>query len=109
MGRKSRAKGKAGELEVAALLRAHGFDGKRGAQFKGGIDSPDVAGLPGHHIEVKRVEDFRPYDALEQAERDAGGVCVPVVLHRRNGRKWLAVLDASHFLTMVKGLPIAVV
>lgn len=102
MGSMSRRKGKSGELEVAALLREHGFEGKRGAQFKGGIDSPDVAGLPGHHIEVKRVEAFNLYDALDQAIRDSGGQATPVVFHRKNGRGWVAVIDAAAFLRMVK-------
>ena len=53
----SKLKGGRGEREFAALCRDEGYeDTKRGQQFQGGADSPDVKGLPGIHIEVKRVE-----------------------------------------------------
>ena len=59
MGKTSRDKGKRGEREVASLLRSYGYDTHRGQQYHGGKDSPDVVGLPGIHIEVKRTEAFR--------------------------------------------------
>lgn len=98
MGMKSRNKGKVGEREVAALLASHGYDARRGVQYHGGPDSPDVVGLPGAHVEVKRTESLRLYDALKQAEGDARGVEFPVVFHRKNNRKWVCVLDAEDFL-----------
>jgi len=101
MSRMSRNKGKVGEREVAALLRAHGFDGARGVQYQGGRDSADVVGLPGFHIEVKRAETFSPYKALEQAVADSGGAATPVVFHRSNARQWIAVMDAGEFLKLV--------
>ena len=52
----SKQKGGRGEREFAAFCREQGYDAKRGQQFQGGADSPDVKGLPGIHIEVKRVE-----------------------------------------------------
>lgn len=101
MGKMSRDKGKVGEREVAALLRAHGFDGKRGVQYQGGHDSADVVGLPGFNIEVKRTETFNLYGAYEQAQSDAAGTATPVVFHRRNGKEWMAVLKADDFLALV--------
>lgn len=54
----SKRKGKVGEREFAALLREHGFDARRGVQFSGGADSPDVVSdaLAWLHIEVKRTQ-----------------------------------------------------
>lgn len=98
MGKASRDKGKRGERDLASFLREHGYDAKRGVQYHGGPDSPDVVGLPGAHIEVKRTETFQLYKSLEQAEADASGIEFPVVFHRRNGKKWVAVLDAEDFL-----------
>ena len=52
----SRAKGCRGEREVAALLRANGFpSARRGQQFRGTADSPDVVcdELPNLFMEVK--------------------------------------------------------
>lgn len=103
MGKLSRDKGKRGEREVAKLLRDHGFDGaQRGRQYQGGDDSPDVRGLPGFHVEVKRVEKFALYDALEQAEAEGAEDDIPVVFHRRSGKPWVVVLYAEDFLELVK-------
>lgn len=98
MGKMSRDKGKRGEAEVVNLLKAYGFDARRGCQYKGGPDSPDVIGLPNVHIEVKRTERFDLYGALEQAQRDAGEKETPVVFHRRNGKPWIVVMEATDYL-----------
>ena len=52
----SRNKGKIGELELAKLFRDHGFKSRRGQQYCGTSGEADVTGLPGLHIECKRVE-----------------------------------------------------
>ena len=90
----SKRKGKNGELEAAKEIgRLFGTMARRGQQFSGSPDSPDiVTGLSGIHFEVKRVEAFRLYDALSQASGDASEDDIPVVLHRKNGEKWVAVL-----------------
>lgn len=98
------AKGKAGEREAAELLRAYGFEARRGQQFSGGGDSPDVVhNIPGIHVEVKRTETLSIYKAMEQAETDASGK-MPMVLHRRNGKPWLAVFRAQEILMLLKQL-----
>lgn len=100
MGKASRNKGKRGELECAALMRAHGFDAKRGVQYHGGPDSPDVTGIPGVHVEVKRTESLNLYGALEQSKADAAEGEIPVVMHRRNRREWVAIMRGDDFLDM---------
>ena len=101
----SRAKGKAGELELAKVLREHGFDeARRGVQYSGGGDSPDIVGLPGFHVECKRVESGNLYTWLDQAVRDSDGTGrVPVVAHRKSRRAWVAVLLLDDFLRLVNG------
>ena len=96
----SRRKGKVGELEWAKFLRDHGYEARRGQQYKGGGDSPDVTGLPGIHQEVKRVEQFSLYSAMDQSKRDAADAEVPIVVHRRNRKPWVVVMDAEDFLKM---------
>jgi len=93
MGKKSRDKGKRGELELAAeLRRVFGIEARRGVQYHGGPDSPDVVtDLPGIHCEVKRTERLSLYPAMKQAATDAGADKVPVVFHRQNREEWLAV------------------
>lgn len=93
MGAKSRRKGCRGELEAATeLRRLFHVEAHRGRQFCGSADSPDVrVSIPGVHVEVKRVEALRLYQALEQAIADAGDK-VPIVLHRANNKPWLAII-----------------
>lgn len=106
MGRMSRNKGKAGEREFAALCRAEGYEAQRTAQNRGKTgDAGDVEGLPGIHVEVKRVEAFALWDALAQSKRDAaadkrGGL--PIVAHRRNNCPWVIVMDARDWFTLYR-------
>jgi Holliday junction resolvase len=97
----SRAKGKNGELELSAFLRERGFEARRGQQFKGGGDSPDVIGLPGFHLECKRVEAGNPYVWMEQAIREAAKDKTPLVCHRRNRRDWLAILRLEDLIAIL--------
>lgn len=97
----SRTKGKQGELELAAKLREHGFDCRRGQQFRGGGDSPDVVGLPGIHIECKRVEHLNVETAMKQSRRDADGTGdIPVVMHRKNYEPWKVTMDLDEFMNL---------
>jgi Holliday junction resolvase len=102
MGMISKRKGRTGEREVAQLLRDHGIPARRGVQYQGGPDSPDVIGLEGFHIEVKRTERFSLYAALEQAMAERRDGDVPAVFHRANQRGWVVVLNAADFLALAK-------
>ena len=105
MSKMQRNKGKEGEREVARILREHGFDdARRGQQFQGSPGSPDVVGLPGFHIEVKRTEQCRLYDYMAQACLEAGDGEVPVVFHRQSRKPWVAILPMEDFLEMAKEL-----
>lgn len=100
----SKKKGSRGELELVHFLRECGFDARRGQQFKGTPDSPDVVSdklsRVGLHIECKRVEAGNLYNWLDQAKADAGEK-TPVVMHRRNNRDWVAILDLDSFLRFI--------
>lgn len=101
-GKRSLEKGKSGEREVAELLRNHGFKARRGQQFAGGSGSPDVVhSIPGVHIEVKRVEQFNLWAALDQAIADKPASHIPVVFHRKNKKPWVVVLNADDFLDFI--------
>lgn len=102
MGKASRDKGKRGERELASKLREHGYDARRGVQYHGGPDSPDVIGLEGVHIEVKRVERLSLYDALSQAKADAGPGEMPVVMHRRNNCEWVVIQPLEDWINLYK-------
>ena len=99
------AKGKAGEREFAKLLRDLGVEARRGQQYSGGGDSPDVvSSLPGVHWGVKRVEALRLWDSLAQARDDAPTGSIPVVAHRANRRDWVAILPAADLVRLLLAL-----
>lgn len=102
MGKASREKGKRGERELASYLRDQGYDARRGVQFCGINGNADVVGLSGVHIECKRVETLRIYDAVEQARRDAQGADIPAVFHRRNNHEWLVIMTADDFIKLYR-------
>lgn len=103
MGAMSRRKGASAERELAAELRRLGFDGaRRGRQYSGTPESPDVFAVPGWLIESKRTEKFSVYAALDQAVADAGVTNVPVVAHRRNGKPWVLIIKLDDFESAAK-------
>ena len=99
----SRQKGARGEREAAAAwATVMGCRARRGQQFSGGTDSPDVVSDYGNiHLEVKRVERGNPYWWVEQAERDCGGK-IPLVLHRKDRRDWLVVMRLADVPRLAK-------
>jgi hypothetical protein len=111
----SREKGKRGERQWRDELRANGYDARRGQQFSGSPDSPDVIydSLPWAHFEVKAVERLNVEAAMNQARRDArqAGPAptalragrIPIVAHRRNHSRWLVTMDAESFFRLLRG------
>lgn len=102
MGKYSRDKGARGERELANILKSYGYEARRGQQFCGLNGDADVVGLPGVHIEVKRTERFKLYDAMEQSERDAKDDEIPVVITRKNGQQWVVCIKLDDFIEMYK-------
>lgn len=96
----SRNKGTQGEREIANILKERGYKARRGQQYCGSNGDADVIGIPGLHIEVKRTEKCYPYKYLEQATNDAKDNEIPVVFHRQNRQKWIAILDMEDFLDL---------
>jgi len=84
-------------------LREAGFTARRGQQFAGGTDSPDVIceELSNLHMEVKFVEALNLQKACEQAERDAGNKAW-IVAHKRNRTHWKVTMDAGTFFQLLR-------
>lgn len=99
----SREKGKRGERQWRDELRANGYAARRGQQFSGSPDSPDVIcdALPWAHFEVKLAERLDIYAAMDQARRDCGGRAA-FVAHRRNYWPWLVSMEAERFYRFLK-------
>lgn len=98
----SREKGAAGERELAGILKKYGYDCCRGQQYCGINGDADVIGIPGLHIECKRVEKLNIDDALEQSIRDAKDGELPVVMHRKNRKPWKVTLELDEFMKLLK-------
>ena len=99
----SSRKGADGERELAVILEAEGFRMERGGTESYGT-APDLSGLPGIHIEVKRVEKLNIFEAMAQAIRDAARFRdgYPAVFHRRNRKPWLVTMLLSDWLRMYR-------
>ena len=99
----SSRKGADGERELQRILEAEGYQLERGGTKSYGT-APDLSGLPGIHIEVKRVEKLNIFEAMAQAERDSKRFRdgFPAVFHRRNRKPWLVTMLLSDWLRMYK-------
>lgn len=102
MSRKSKSKGKRGELELVHELQNLGFANVyRSQQYRGSSDSADLIGIPGIHIECKRTESLSLYQALEQATKDSGNSGnLPAVFHRRNKKNWVVIMELKDWVSL---------
>ena len=103
MSGRSTRKGAGGERELAALLRQEGYEIERGGTMSYGV-LPDLYGLPGVHIEVKRVERLNVLEAMQQSIRDSERFKdgMPTLFHRRNRSPWLVTMRLSDWLTLYR-------
>lgn len=95
-------KGKRNERLWAAFLKEHGFEARRGCQFQGSPDSPDVVcpDLDHIHWEVKAVEKLNVRRAMTQATNDAGQK-MPIVAHKTNNTEWLITMKATDLMKLI--------
>lgn len=100
-GKKSQRKGAAGERELAAILQEHGYNCDRGGSLTFGAVA-DVTGLPGIHVECKRVEKLNIGEAMEQSIRDSERMQdgLPALFHRRNRKPWLVTMRLSDWMKL---------
>lgn len=99
----SRKKGARGERELANVLRGYGYEeSRRGQQYCGKNGDADVVGLPGIHIECKRVEKLNLEKAMEQAKNDKLEGEKPAVFHRKDRRRWLVTMELEDWMDLFK-------
>lgn len=98
----SNAKGKRIEREAATYLRKLGFEARRGVQYQGGTDSPDVCcdQLANVHIEVKGDErvnlDTKDFlAAYVQAVNDSDKQQAVALLWRNKRTKWRLTFETE--------------
>lgn len=100
-GSSSARKGANGERELAAVLREYGYNIERGGSMSFG-EVPDLTGLPGVHIECKRVERLNVPEAMKQAQRDSDRFKdgAPTVFHRRSRESWLVTMRLADWMDL---------
>ena len=102
-------KGKRVEREVAKLCRSLGFRGsRRGRQYAGHPESPDIFLCEGVHVEVKGTQRFNYLPVMEKLDKECGNGDIPLILHKYNRQivraifNWQDVWDLYNALDAVK-------
>ena len=103
LGKMSQRKGRDGELELAAKLQEYGLPAQAGQAVSFG-SAPDITGLPGVHIECKRVERLNIPAAFSQAVKDCEKFHdgIPALFHRRNRQGWLVTMSLDDWIELYK-------
>ncbi len=101
LGKRSQAKGRAGELELCRILQGYGYQVEPGQAQSYGAE-PDIKGLPGIHCEVKRVEQLRLHEWIAQAVADAEKFNdgLPTIFHRKNRQPWLVTMPLTAWIAL---------
>lgn len=88
-------------LKIMGILRECGYPVQRGGTQSYG-QRPDLYGLDGVHLEIKRSERAQIWDWMEQSQRDAQRFRdgMPTVVFRRSRSKWLICMELTDFLTI---------
>lgn len=104
MGKSSQRKGRDGERELRDVLQGYGYQVECGDPVSFG-SVPDLVGLPGIHIECKRVEKLNVPEAMRQAVRDSERFRdgMPVLFHRRNRQPWLVTMRLDDWMKVYRG------
>jgi len=74
---------------------------RRGQQFSG-LEGEDVVGLPGIHVEVKRVQALNIEKAMGQSMRDRLTSQMAIVAHRKDRCEWLITMRANDWFTIYR-------
>lgn len=96
----NKQKGARGERELSSKLKGYGYSTRRGQQYCGANGDADVVGLPGIHIECKRVERLNIYDAISQAKADKKEDELGAVFHRKDRSEWLVTMTFDEWMKL---------
>lgn len=105
-GRSSQRKGREAERELSGIFRSLGYDTRPGIPLSYG-EEPDIVGLPGIHVEVKRVEKLNVLEAMQQSIRDSERFKdgSPALFHRRSRSPWLVTMRLDDWLKLYRREP----
>lgn len=95
------AKGKRFERELAAILKPHFPEARRGFQFRGGKEVADVDGTPGFRFEAKCGRRTNPRAALAQAIAEKREDEIAVAVCKDDRCEPIAVMRLEDLLTLI--------
>lgn len=99
-------KGKAGEREacraIADVFKLPANTLRRSQQYCGAAGDADVVGIPNLHIECKRVEKLNLDAAIKKVTEECPEGDVPIVVHRRNRKKWRVTVELDRLPELVE-------
>lgn len=101
MGVGQRIKGATFEREIAAKFRELGLDAKRGFQYRGGYDAPDVD-VQFVHVECKRHKSVKIQDAYRQSKAEAKNGKIPIVVSKDNNGEVLVTMSWNNWAEFFK-------
>ena len=101
-GRSSKAKGAAGELEVAKIFQVAGWPTCRRSGVAGQLGG-DLVNCEPYVVEVKRRESQNIAAALRQVEAVTPDDLYSLVVHRTSRQPWLATLRLADFFEIAPG------
>ena len=102
MGKSSKAKGAAGELEVAKIFQTSGWPDARRSGVAGQAGG-DLMNCEPYVVEVKRRESQNIAAALRQVEAVTPDDLYSLVVHRTSRQPWLATLRLADFFEIAPG------
>ena len=100
----SKAKGKRNELAWVHLLKAAGYpSARRGQQFKGTEDSPDIIcpELDMIHFECKSGSRIDIWKTLKQAHNDKAQEELAVVAAHKDREPWIVCMTAEDWFKII--------
>lgn len=103
LGKMSRNKGKGFERDCANKIKKRGFDCRRGQQFRGGSDSPDIVSesLSEFNFECKAREQLNLWETYEKCLAEAPGK-VPVTIWKKNHKVPLVIMEFHDWMDLLQ-------
>lgn len=96
MSRSQREKGKLGERRARDIVKSWGINARRGVQYRGDPEAPDVVCEADIYVEAKWRAAGHPGKWLAEAAVEAPLNHVPCVIHKRPRQPELVTLYAEH-------------
>jgi hypothetical protein len=97
----SRAKGARGEREFIARHLIDRWPEAARNYDQTHADKRDIVRCGGIHWQVKYTENLRLWDAIRQAQQEAIGGDLPVVVFRRRRSSWYCIVAADDFVPLL--------